>query len=191
MKNAADNIDLGKVDVILYNTRRSELPPIGRLSTPEQAAAFYALGESVITSAETKDPEMIGKAKRVVGFDPFIMGNEAKNIERIREIVKNNPAIDCYVVNTGYVGDESNDISVDVTLACLNNMLRDNIQWKYDEALGYEVPENVEGIEWSKFIPENYFGQEKFKEMMNNLRAERKEYLSQIDNLSEDIINSL
>jgi phosphoenolpyruvate carboxykinase (ATP) len=66
-------IDLDRVDYLLFNMRRYDTPPIGRLTSAEQAAAYFMLGESTITSAE--DPSRVGQAKRVVGFDPFIIDN--------------------------------------------------------------------------------------------------------------------
>lgn len=182
-------IDLPNLNYILYNTRRPELPPIGRLTTPEQAAAYYGLGESIITSAE--DPNKAGQSKRVVGFDPFIMGEYSLNINRMKEIIKNKNGIDCYVVNTGYVGDESNNITVGVTLACIEQAIRGKVEWQFDEDLGYEVPKTINGIEWNKFNPRKYYGDAKYKELMKNLRNERKSYLSKFNGILPEIISSL
>ncbi|MBI1801553.1 MAG: phosphoenolpyruvate carboxykinase (ATP), partial [Chloroflexi bacterium] len=50
--NTAESIDLPRADVIFFNTRRYDIPPVGRLTSAAQAAAFFMLGESTVTSAD-------------------------------------------------------------------------------------------------------------------------------------------
>jgi len=67
------DIDLEQVDFMFFITRRHDiLPPVVRLS-PEWGAAAFMLGESIETSAG--DPTQAGKALRVVGTNPFIVGS--------------------------------------------------------------------------------------------------------------------
>jgi len=188
---AAEDIDLPQLNMILFNTRRPELPPIGRLTNAEQAAAYYALGESIVTSAETKDPNVVGTAKRVVGFDPFILDEIHVNINRMRKIFDNNPDVKAYVVNTGYIGEEENDIAVEDTLACIEGVLLDNLEWELDEDLGYEVPKSVNGTDWDRLLPRKHFGDDEFAKMMTSLREERKAHLNTFSGIDEEIINSL
>ena len=61
-------IDLEKVDYMVFITRHYDIvPPVVRLD-PEWAAAAFMLGESIETSAG--DPTQAGKALRVVGTNP-------------------------------------------------------------------------------------------------------------------------
>ncbi|GAH20309.1 unnamed protein product, partial [marine sediment metagenome] len=97
-----DQIDIGKVDFILFITRRHDiLPPVVRL-TPEWAAAAFMLGESVETSAG--DPAEAGKALRVVGTNPFIVGSHTEEGNMFLSILRQNPDIRCFILNTGNVG---------------------------------------------------------------------------------------
>ena len=97
-------IDLEKVNFMIFITRRHDIvPPVARLS-PEWAAAAFMLGESVETSAG--DPTQAGKSLRVVGTNPFIIGSEEEEGEIFLSILRNNPDIQCFMLNTGKVGGE-------------------------------------------------------------------------------------
>ena len=37
-----------------------------------------------------------------------------------------------------------------------------------DEALGFEVPEEIDDYDYEKFKPRNYYGHDKFQEIMNS-----------------------
>ena len=91
-----------EVDFIIFITRRHDiLPPIIRLNR-EWAAVAFMLGESVETSAG--DPTEAGKAVRVVGTNPFIVGPEEEEGNIFLDILKNHPDIQCFILNTGHVG---------------------------------------------------------------------------------------
>jgi phosphoenolpyruvate carboxykinase (ATP) len=185
----ADTIDLPSLDVILYNTRRPDLPPIGRLVSAAQSAAYYGLGESIITSAESAIHA--GQSKRVVGFDPFVIGEHGLNINRVKKLSEINKNLQVFVVNTGYVGDESNDIGVEDTSNFIIAALRGQIEWEFDEDLGYELPKTINGEKVDKFDPRVYYGSEDFKQRMVKLREERKEHMRKFLTVDEDIIDSL
>jgi phosphoenolpyruvate carboxykinase (ATP) len=85
MPNPWDCIDLEKVDMIFFNMRRYDIPPVVRLSSPEQGAAYLMLWESIITSAE--DPSRVGQVRQVVGFDPFVVDNPHVNGNRLLQIL--------------------------------------------------------------------------------------------------------
>ncbi len=59
--HSRDSVDLEHVDCMIFNTRRNDIPPIGKLLSSYQAAAYFMLGESIITSAS--NPTMAGKFK--------------------------------------------------------------------------------------------------------------------------------
>lgn len=193
LRGTGDTIDLPNLDFILYNTRRPEMPPIGRLISADQSAAYYALGESIVTSAE--DPTRVGEPRRVVGFDPFIISEKGKNVNRMAEVVRRKPEAQSFLVNTGFVGDESNDIGVKDSIFFIEAALRGEIEWEFDEDLGYEIPKTVKGkdfkAEFAKFDPRAFFGEEEYKKRMDALREDRKEFLRAIGGVSEEIINSV
>ncbi|HOO62466.1 MAG TPA: phosphoenolpyruvate carboxykinase [Synergistaceae bacterium] len=185
--NSSDRIDMPRVDVMLFNMRRYVLPPVGRLISPEQAAAYFMLGESTITSAE--DPSRVGQAKRVVGFDPFVVDNPQKNGNRILQILQDNPSIQCYVLSTGRVGGtEGANITPEITFACVEGILRNGIDWKYDDILGYEIPASLPVENWKNYDPYFYWSREEYAEIISALRKERKEYLEGFRGLANGIV---
>jgi phosphoenolpyruvate carboxykinase (ATP) len=102
-----DSIDLDRVDMIFFITRRETVvPPVARLST-EQAAAFFMLGESILTSAA--DPTKAGQSVREVGTNPFIVGSKGQEGNIFYKILKANPQIQCFLLNTGGFGGKSID----------------------------------------------------------------------------------
>jgi len=97
-----DRIDLDRVDMIFFITRRETIvPPLARLDT-EQAAAFFMLGESILTSAA--DPTKAGQSVREVGTNPFIVGSSGQEGNIFYGILKKNPGIQCFLFNTGGFG---------------------------------------------------------------------------------------
>ncbi|MBU1167332.1 phosphoenolpyruvate carboxykinase (ATP), partial [Patescibacteria group bacterium] len=183
--NTDANVDLAKVDAIFFNTRRYDIPVVGRLISPEQAATFFMLGESTQTSAGTEDKSQIGKPMRVVGFDPFIIPPLYKNGQRFYEIIKKNPHIKVYVINTGKVGgiDNGIDITPKITGNSVLEIVRDTVKWKYDENVGYDVPTEIPGLDINKYDPYKIYDNEEYKIMMENLKEDRLRYLKQFPEL--------
>jgi phosphoenolpyruvate carboxykinase (ATP) len=188
--NTSGRIDLDHTDILLFNMRRYDIPPIGRLVSPEQAAAYFMLGESTITSAE--DPSRVGQAKRVVGFDPFVVDQPQKNGNRLLQILRDNPKIQCYVMSTGRVGgNQGVNITPEVTFGCIEAALRGQLKFRYDDILGYEVPEGypIEGGE--RFDPYRTWEREAYKKLIGDLRRERREYLSRFSGLAQEIVTAV
>jgi len=97
-----NRVDLDRVDLIFFITRRETIvPPAARLD-PEQAAAYFMLGESIITSAA--DPTKAGQSVREVGTNPFIVGSEGEEGNLFYRIIKKNPSVQCFLLNTGGFG---------------------------------------------------------------------------------------
>ena len=186
-----DEIDLEKVDFITFINRRYDvLPPVVRL-TPEWAAAAFMLGESVETSAG--DPAEAGKLRRVVGTNPFIVGSKDEEGNTFLDILRNNPDIQCFILNTGKVGgmDRGRKITVRDSVKIMEMIARDKIVWKKDEFWGYEVPVKIPGLELSQFDLSNYYPEEQIQELSEDLKQERLDWLSQFHSLNQDIINAI
>ncbi len=186
-----DGIDLEHVDVILFNTRRYDMPPLGRLRSPEQAAAFFMLGESTITSAD--DPKRVGESKRVVAFNPFIMNNPHKEGNKLLEILKNNPNVEVLIVNTGKVGgiEDGIKISPRTTLNLILDALKGEVEWAHDPVVGYEVATEAKDVQCSLFDPYRIYGRRTYEEMMDKLYQERMEWLKGFKGLKPEIIEAL
>jgi len=186
-----NEIDLAKVDYMVFITRHYNImPPVVRLS-PEWAAAAFMLGESIETSAG--DPTQAGKALRVVGTNPFIVGNEEEEGNILLNLLRNNPNIECYILNTGFVGgaERGQKITHKDSLKILEMIARDEIKWQEDEFWGYEVPVDVPGVDLTRFDLSHYYSEEQVREMSQRLKQERLEWLSRFHGLASDVINAL
>lgn len=186
-----NEIDLEKTHFVIFINRRYDiLPPVVRLS-PEWGAVAFMLGESVETSAG--DPSEAGKSRRVVGTNPFIVGSEEDEGNLFLSILRNNPDIQCFIVNTGKVGgtDRGQSITVQDSVKILEMLARDAIKWERDDFWGYEVPVEIPGVDMARFELENYYPDEQKQELSENLKRERLEWLSQFPGLNKEIINAL
>ncbi len=186
-----DQIDLKKVDFIIFITRRYDIvPPVARLS-PEWGAAAFMLGESIETSAG--DPSQAGKSLRVVGTNPFIVGSEEEEGNAFLRIIRKNPNIRCFVINTGKVGgkDGGEKITVFDSVKILEMIARDKITWQKDDFWGYEVATDVPGIDMGRFDLNRFYSPEEIKELSNKLKKERLEWLAKFPGLNKDIISVL
>ncbi len=186
-----DKIDLEKADFAVFINRRYDiLPPVVRL-TPEWAAVAFMLGESVETSAG--DPTQAGKSLRVVGTNPFIVGSRTEEGNIFLNILRNNPDIQCFILNTGKIGgtDRGRKITVKDSVRILEMIARDKIVWKKDEFWGYEVPVQIPGLELSHFDLSNFYPEEEIREVSEALKRERLEWLSRFPGLNIDIVNAL
>lgn len=184
LDSAAPDIDLEELDQIFFITRNPLMPPIGKL-TEEQAAAAFMLGESVQTSAG--DPDAAGESIRVVGTNPFIIGSEGEEGNRFHDLIAD-LAIDTYLINTGTIGAGARDIQVEDTVRLLTEVARGTIDWRVDERLGMTVPEAVPGLDVDRFdVPQLI---EDFDAKHEALRQERRDYLAAFDDLRQEIVNA-
>ncbi len=89
---------------IILITRRNTVVPILQELTPEQCAAYFMLGESVETASG--DPSRAGQSTRVVGTNPFIVGDPAQEGNMFYEYLKRyEKKVRCFLMNTGGVGE--------------------------------------------------------------------------------------
>jgi len=184
-------IDIGKVDFILFINRRYDiLPPVVRL-TPQWAAAAFMLGESVETSAG--DPAEAGKQLRVVGTNPFIVGSHAEEGNIFLGILRQNPDIQCFILNTGNVGGmvRGQKITVRDSVKIIEMLAKDKITWQRDDFWGYDVPSAIPGVELERFEPKNYYSDEQMERLSSDLKGERLDWLSQFPSLNQDILNAV
>jgi phosphoenolpyruvate carboxykinase (ATP) len=185
IKGTDDGIDLAKANKIVFITRRNDVVPVCARLTSEQAAAYFMLGESIETSAG--DPTRAGQAKREVGTNPFIVGPESDEGNRLLEILRRNPDMQAYILNTGSVGAgdgfPGEKISIKVSTEIMKQIAREAIVWKRDPDWGYEVPATVPGLDLSRCMPFSYYTPEAYRELVGKLREERRSWLSQFPGL--------
>jgi len=182
LSSASEDIDMTEgVDQIFFITRNPVMPPVARLDD-RQAAVAFMLGESIQTSAG--DPDAAGESIRVVGTNPFIIGPAGAEGNRFRELVADND-VECFVINTGHVGPAKADIGVRESVNILVCAARNDIEWERDETLGFEVPTDVPNIDVDLFYPPEHY--DDFEAELSELRAERRAYLDQFEELDEEI----
>lgn len=189
-----DSIDLPKVDMIVFITRRKTIvPPIARL-TPEQAAAFFMLGESIESSAG--DPKHAGESINVVGTNPFIIGPMAEEGNRFLEMLKANPGIECYLLDTGSFGARSKvtkgmKISVYNSARLLADAAREVIIWEKDPEWGYEVAVGAGDVDLGIFDPGLYYDKREYRKLTQELKEERRAWLRKFEGLDKEIVEAI
>ncbi len=180
IRGTGDGIDLEKANKIVFITRRNDVVPVCARLSSEQAAAYFMLGESIETSAG--DPTKAGQAKREVGTNPFIVGPEADEGNRLLRILRENPDMQAYILNTGSIGARTGTpgekITIRISTEIMKEIARDGIGWERDPDWGYEVPREVPGIDLGRYDPRRHYSAEEYTGLVDRLRAERREWLA-------------
>ncbi len=185
LESADDEIDLDRMDQVFFITRNPLMPPVAKLDT-DQAAVAFMLGESIETSAG--DPSRAGESIRVVGTNPFIIGPEGEEGNVFQDLIETLD-VDCYVINTGYLGNESKDIGVTESVTVLTEVARGTIDWTDDEQTGLTIPESVSGLDIEEYyVPDHV---DDYDDALSELRADRRAYLEEFDELREEIIDAV
>jgi len=185
--HASKDINVKQVNNIFLITRGNIIPAIAKL-TPEQATAFMVLGQSMESSAG--DPTQAGKIKNVFFYDPFVAGDKAEHANLFYKLMKANPQINCYLINTGGVGEGPHykDIKLKDTLAILDSTIRGGLEWKLSEATGLMVPKHVEGVDEGLLNPETLYGAQDFGVLQRELDNQRSDVITKYPGLEKKII---
>jgi phosphoenolpyruvate carboxykinase (ATP) len=113
------------------------------------------------------------------------VGSEGEEGNRFRELVSELD-VDCYVLNTGCVGDETNDICVDDSVAVLRAIARGTVEWEENETgMEVPVPESVSDTDLSSFRVSDSIDDHETR--LEQLRDERRAYLEGFEDLDDDI----
>jgi len=203
------SIDLPPMDELdavhfIFNTRRNTCVPIMQELPLELSAAYFMLGESIETAAG--DPTKAGQSVRVVGTNPFIVGDRAEEgniyfefLNRYRDKIRS------FVMNTGGVGEMptpgdplhpkraasrpwKNGIGY-ITRA----VLRDTAVWAEDPDFGTKfviggvTDEQEREFDMDRFDPRQVYSPEDRESMVKTLNRERIEYLDQFAKLDPKI----
>jgi len=172
---------------------------VARLS-PEQAAAYFMLGETMGTSAGGKDE--MGKALRVPGTNPFFPLRHAMQGNRYLEILQSHP-MEVFLLNTGWVGgaegsEHSKKVKIPHSSAIVKAIAEGTIAWKRDADFGYEVAEHVPGIDpddreiLQPFLLYQRTGRDvEYRAQVKRLKRERIEALQKYPDLKPEIIAAI
>ena len=129
---AGDAGDLESADFLLIlNRNENVIPAVARLS-PEQAAAYFMLGETQGTSAG--GAEEAGKFLRVPGTNPFFPADHDLQGNRFLELMGEHQ-LDVYLMNTGRVGgaeddDRSKKVRIPHSSAIVKGIAEATIDWE-------------------------------------------------------------
>jgi len=189
--------------LLIFITRRNDVLPICSKLSAEQTAAAYMLGESVESSAG--DPRRAGESVRVVGTNPFIVGDEAEEGNWFYEFLKTHQGkVQGYLINTGGVGEirerqpdgtwhikrNVTRIQIPETSAVFRAVVRGRIEWEREPCFGVEVPRVVDGMEMTKYDPAAFYARAELEQQVQALKRGRREYIEQFSRLDPSIIEA-
>jgi phosphoenolpyruvate carboxykinase (ATP) len=198
--------DLSEVDglIIAFITRRNTVMPLASKLSHAQAAAAFMLGESIETSGS--DPRREGESVRVVGDNPFMMGDPALEGNIFFDILMGlGDKVQCYLLNTGGVGeiretspDGSKILKRAVTrvqipemAAIIKGIVSDTIEWEKDRYFGTEIPTTVPGMDIGKYDLRKFYSAMEIEKMVKDLNKERREHMMRFENLNPQIRQSV
>jgi phosphoenolpyruvate carboxykinase (ATP) len=193
-----DARDLSRVDYLLIlNWNENIVPAVARLNQ-RQAAAYFMLGETTGTSAGGKSEE--GKFLRVPGTNPFFPLKHGLQGNRFLELLDTHP-IEVYLMNTGRVGGKADDerskkVKIPHSSAIVKAIAEQSIKWSDDAEFGYEVAEDVPGIDDPELLqPRRLYERQgrldEYDRFVQRFKRERAEELSKYPVLSEAIARAV
>jgi phosphoenolpyruvate carboxykinase (ATP) len=104
--------------------------------------------------------------------------------------MKKNPGIKCYMLNTGWVGDQDKGVKISVfdSAKIIEIIARDEISWKQDKFWGYEIPTEIPGIDIGRFDLDNFYSREQQEDMNMKFKEDRRNWLLRFPELNKSII---
>jgi phosphoenolpyruvate carboxykinase (ATP) len=187
--------------IVIFITRRNTVVPIASKLTLEQAAAAFMLGESVETSAG--DPRRAGESVREVGTNPFIIGDEAYEGNWFYTFLKKHKdKVQCYLLNTGGVGElregPENAVKqaalrpeIPEMAAVIRGILRDTVEWEKEPNFETLIPKRTNGLHLMKFDLSNFYAKGVVRDFVLKLQKERVEWLKGFEGLDKAIVDTV
>lgn len=168
-------------------------PGIVRFTDPNQAAAYFMLGETSKTSAAGKER---GKTRSPF-TQPFFPLPHSLQAKRFSELAATFGETTMWLMNTGYVGGSATDVAhgkgmkvrIPHSSAMLEALIAGNIKWTRDPDFGYDVVD-VEAAENADLLakvpadilqPRRYFEShgrlDEYQQWVEKMKAERRAFL--------------
>jgi phosphoenolpyruvate carboxykinase (ATP) len=180
--------------MLLLNRNENIIPAVARLRR-DQAAAYFMLGETKGTSAG--GAAEAGKNLRVPGTNPFFFNDDAMQGNRLLELLESMPDLEVFVMNTGRVGGTDNDerskkVRIPHSSAVVQGIVSGTIEWVADPDFGYEIAASVPEIDDVELLqPRRLYERqgrlEEYAEIVDRLKAERREYLAGFTGLDPQV----
>jgi len=177
---AIKELKASKVDNIILLTRNHLMNAISKL-TREQATMQLIYGESEESSGGI--PTESGKFKREFFLDPFVVGNRLEHALKFYDILeeieeKRGTPINCYLANTGYIGEKKEKVELWDSLAVYIDLLKESIKFSdKPDALGYYYPVKCDRGKLSKLTALDKFGPATLEEKLQAFLKRRQEYI--------------
>jgi phosphoenolpyruvate carboxykinase (ATP) len=159
--------DIKRVTNVFFLTR-GDFPAL-QLVRGDQAASFFALGESV-KRAGTEVGVKGEQPVRTMGFDPFtITGYRADRVEAMRRWIRENPHVTFVILNTGSVGNKK--VKPSDTFRMIEAVINGCVRWHKDDNTRTLVGE------WSGFDPYKLHSPKEYAAFCRKFNASRRKYL--------------
>ena len=177
--HASLHIDVESVDNLVLITRGPLIPAIAKL-TLEQAVGLMILGQAMESSAG--DPTKAGNIRTEFFYDPFMAGDKAEHANLFYEILKGQPQMQYYLMNTGGIGggQQYAKIQLEHTLMILDSLIRGGIEEWIDSPSGFKVPASVTSVDDSYFHPERLYSTDEFEAKQKDLSKLRHETIEKV-----------
>jgi phosphoenolpyruvate carboxykinase (ATP) len=170
------------------------------MASKEQAIAYYMLGETKGTSAG--GAAEAGKFLRVPGTNPFFMGHDYEQGNRLGEMIDSmDYDFQVYVLNTGRVGggdddERSKKVTIPHTSAIVKAIAEGTIEWEPDLDFGYLIASSVPAFDDPELLSPRrlYEGQGRraeYEDLVARLKGERRRYMEQHTGLAQEVIEAL
>jgi phosphoenolpyruvate carboxykinase (ATP) len=185
--------------LLILNRNENVIPAVAKLR-PEQAAAYFMLGETTGTSAGGKDEE--GKFLRIPGTNPFFPLPHDYQGNRLLELLTSHP-LEVFLLNTGRVGGgdaegRSKKVKIPHSSAVVKGIAEGTITWEEDPDFGYEVASNLPGfpdededlLQPRKLYESQGRGDE-YRHWVERMRKERREFLAKFPETDPSIVESV
>ncbi|MPZ71742.1 MAG: phosphoenolpyruvate carboxykinase (ATP) [Nitriliruptorales bacterium] len=192
---------LGKADFLLILNRNENIAPaVAKMSSVEQAVAYFMLGETKGTSAGGKAEA--GKNLRVPGTNPFFLGHEYLQGNRLADLINSmDYDFGVYVLNTGRVGgtedvEGSKKVEIPHSSAIVKAIAEGRIEWEADSEFGYLVATNVPDFDDPELLQprrlyESQGRLEEYERLVTALKEDRREYMRNHAGLRPEILEAL
>jgi phosphoenolpyruvate carboxykinase (ATP) len=197
---AMDAREIKSADFLLILNRNDNIiPGVAKLDR-SQAAAYFMLGETRGTSAG--GAAEAGKFLRVPGTNPFFPLKHAHQGNRFWQLLESSP-MEVYLMNTGRVGGRDEDerskkVRIHHSSAIVKAIAEGTIEWEEDADFGYLVAARVPGIESEdagilqpRKLYEEQGRTDEYKQMVERLKAERREYMQKWEGLNPEIAEAV
>jgi len=197
---AYDARQLKSADFLLILNRNENIIPAVAKLTPQQAAAYFMLGETQGTSAG--GAEEAGKFLRVPGTNPFFPMEHDYQGNRFLELMAEHQ-LDVYLMNTGRVGgadgvEGSQKVRIPHSSAVVKGVAEGTIEWAVDPDFGYQIATKIPGIDENddavlnpKALYEKLGRSDEYQRHVARFKEERSEFLKKFPALSDEIVQAV